>query len=129
MSNYKVSTTGYNVALGSLVTLVPQPRSDGIKVARRTYAADGTVYGEGVYIELEYNIVKSPVQLDLIYDQFGLDITVSTKQITILIPGVEYTDTRYNGLAVRPLIGPDLVRQNYFLRRLIILVKFLELAS
>lgn len=129
MSNYKVSTTGHNVALGSLVTLVPQPRSEGIKVARRTYAADGSVYGEGVYIELEWDVVEDPAMLDAIYAQFGLGVLASTNEVTILIPGITYLDTRFNGLATRPLIGVDLRRNQFFLRNLTILVKNLALAG
>lgn len=127
--SYKVGI-GYDVAEIDLVEFPAhlQPHSEGIRVARRDHAVAGNVLGEGVYIDLDWDTVEDATQLAAIYAFFGLDGSISTSNVTVLIPGNMFTDLRYNGIAVRPLIGQDLRRTNYYLRDLTILIKMLRLA-
>lgn len=109
---------GHGVALMSLADIDPQPASAGAKATRRTYSADGAVHDEGLYIALEWSVVESATALDDLFDQFGLD-SATTAAVTIYCPNQLHAFTRYNGTAVRPEVG----RNNYFLRDIVIIVK------
>lgn len=117
MSTYKVAE-GSGVALVSLVTVTPQPRSDGVKPTRRSYSADGTPHDEGLHVQLIWDFVESATDLDDILDQFGLDVATSA-DVTIYVPNQLHVYTRYNGKAIRPDIG----RRDYFLRDLNIIIR------
>lgn len=117
MSDYRVKE-GLNQALVDLVAIDPQPRSAGVQATRRTYAADGTVHDEGLFVELVYDVLEDATALDDLLDQFGLD-AATTANVTIYAPNQLHVYTRYNGLAVRP----ETRRNNYFLRDVTIVVR------
>lgn len=117
MSIYKAKE-GAGQALIDLITIVPQPRSDGVKPTRRTYSADGKPHDEGLHVNLVWDVVKNATELDDIFDQFGLDAATSAA-VTVYVPNQLHVMTRYSGLAVRPDIG----RRNFFLRDLSIIVR------
>lgn len=106
------------MALLSLTTISPQPRSEGVKPTRRTYSADGTPHDEGLHVVLVWDVVESATQLDDIFDQFGLDVATSA-DVTVYAPNQLHVYTRYNGKAIRPDIG----RRDYFLRELNIIIR------
>lgn len=124
MSDYRIGTS-HDMALENLTAITPQPRSEGVRPARRTYAASGAVVEENLYIELIWDVVGSPTAYQALLTQFGLD-SANTAAVTIYVPGPGYTYARFNGTAVRPEVGRDIVRRNYFLRNLTILVRQLE---
>ena len=125
--SYKIAT-GYDVALVSLADMVPQPRSTGIQYTRRTFGGDGSVYEEGPYIPLEFSMLESAAQYLALLTQFGLHDRL-TNGVTVLIPNDFYAETRYSGLAVRPQIGQDGQRRDYFLRDFTLLIKTLVVAT
>lgn len=126
MSTYKVAD-GHDVALISLNEVVPQPKSEGIKATRRTFAADGTVYDEGRYVELEFGMVPSVTEYQTLLSAFGVQ-TALTNDVTVYVRDETYAWVRCNGTAVRPEPGRD-VRWAYFPRSVTLLVKDLEAAS
>lgn len=129
MSFYKVAL-GFDVPDIDLVLIDPQPTSDGVQTTRRTHSANATIFGEGRYIELRWAVVEDESILDDILSVFGLDGADTTSEVTIHVPQPPIMAYNYfNGIAVRPEIGPDLRRRDYFLRDLVVLVKFLELAA
>lgn len=126
---YMVSSTGHDVPLLNLNTITPQPRSRGIQATRRSYAADGSVHESGLYIELVFDFKETPTDYQTLLTTFGLSATVATNDVTVLIPNPAYSETRYNGTAVRPEVGRDVARENMFLRDIVILIRDLEAAS
>lgn len=124
MPSYLIAE-GHNVALLDLDAISPQPRSEGLKAARRTYSPDGSVHEEGLYIELEWGLLGSATAYQALLTQFGLD-AAATAAVTIYCPGPDYSYARYNGTAVRPEVGRDVRRRGYFIRDVIILVRGLE---
>lgn len=114
---YKVKTN-HNQALVDLVAMNPQPHSRGVKATRRTFSADGTLHDEALYIQLEWSFVKDSADLSTLLTQFGL-ASATTANVTIYCPNQLHTATRYNGVAVRP----EVERNNYFLRDVVIVVK------
>lgn len=127
MSNYRIAA-GHDQALIDLDPITPQPRSEGVKALRRTYAAGGTVYEEGKYIELAWNVLGGATSYQAILTQFGLD-AAATAQVTLYVPDYNFAYARYNGTAVRPLVGEDIAQRNYFLRNVVILVRDLEYST
>ena len=125
---YKVKNTGHNVALVNLVNVAPQPHSDGIQATRRTVGADGSVYDEGRFIELEFSLVQGPTMYVALLTQFGVQ-NLLFAPVTVYIPDERLTFIRYNGTAVRPQPGRDMRRARFFPRNITILVKDLFASS
>lgn len=105
MSVYSVST-GYDVATLDLIAIVPQPTSAGVIATRRTQAADASVYEEGQYCELVFSALNSVTQYQALLTQFGI-LSSTSSPVTILVRSEIWSFTRYNGTAVRPLLGAD----------------------
>lgn len=125
---YKVSNVGHNIALGSLVNVVPQPHSNGIESSRRTFGADGSVYDEGKFIELEFDVIPNGTLYVALLTLFGVNNNLFA-DVTVLIPDERRTFIRYNGTAVRPSPGRDMRQSRFFLRGITILVKDLFASS
>lgn len=121
MSTYRAKP-GLNVALVSLTTLAPQPRSEGVKATRRVYSANGAVQDEGLYVELAWSVFVDATAYNAMLTVFGL-AAARTAEVTIYARNDLYVWTRYNGLAVRPEIGQDAAWSNSRLRDVRILVK------
>lgn len=126
-SAYKVKT-GFDQAAIDLVLMTPQPRSEGVLKVRRTYAASGAVIEEGSYIELVWDLVGGIAAFQTLLGQFGLGVAL-TSEVTIYVPEVYYAYNRFNGIAVRPELGRDVSRNNYFIRNITILVRDLSYAA
>ena len=127
MSYYSVGT-GHDVALVDLDLLDPQPTSTGVQATRRVYAASGAIVEEGYYIELVWNVIPSPAVWNSILNQFGVGGEF-TAEVTVRVPNKGFAFTRYNGTAVRPDIGKEVVREGYFIRNVKLLVRDLVLAG
>lgn len=127
MSVYKVAD-GHDVALESLNTVSPQPRSEGIKPSRRSYAADGTVYDEGRYVELEFSMVSTVTDYQTLLSAFGVQSALSN-DVTVYVRDETFAWVRMNGTAVRPEPGKDVRWRDMFPRDVTILVRNLETAS
>lgn len=129
MTNYKVSSLGYDIPLISLNNIVPQPRTEGLQYTRRTFGASGVVRDQAPYIEFLFTGMVESDYLALI-TQFGLSSSVNSNGVTIYIANDDLnTWTRYNGKAMRPEIGKDGSRRNFFVRDIVMLVKNLELSE
>lgn len=120
-SDYRVAT-GHGVALVSLVAVTPQPASPGPKATERSYGLNGAVYEQAPYIELVWSALDSPTEYASILSQFGLT-SVLYANVTVYIPNGAYAYARYNAVAVKPKIGEDGARENFFLRGFTILLK------
>lgn len=121
MSTYRVKT-GHNEALVDLVVLSPQPRSIGVEATRRSFAASGLVYDEGLFVRLLYDFTDSPTTYLALLTAFGL-ASASQANVTIYARNQRYAWQRYNGTAILPETGRDVTSSNFFLRDIIILVK------
>ncbi len=119
---------GHDVILASLTDISPQPHSTGVQATRRSYSANGDVTDQGLYIELLFEAVESNTAYGTLLTLFGVNVAL-TNDITLYCPGPALAWTRYNGTAVRPEVGRDLKRENYFPRAIIILVKNLAAAT
>lgn len=127
-SLYKVKNTGHGVALVDLVNVVPQCHSTGIQTTRRSFAADGSVYDEAKFIELEFNLVQGPTLYVALLTLFGVNNNL-TCLVTVLIPDERLAFVRHNGTAVRPSPGRDMRQTRFFPRNIVILVKDLSVSS
>ncbi len=127
MSSYKVKD-GFDQALVDLVTITPQPRSEGVLRVRRTYAAGGAVIEEGRYIELVWDLVGDIAAFQSLLNQFGLGSAL-TNEVTLYAPEQYYAYNRFNGVAVRPELGRDVSRNDFFVRNITILFRDLTYAA
>lgn len=130
MTDYRVAD-GWNVVLGSLTVLDPQPMSTGMQPSRRTYAASGNVAEEAHFIEFLWTMVETPTQYIAILTDFGLQglPPTYTNDVTVYLRNDLFSYQRYNGTAVRPEIGRDVKWADYFPRDVVILVKGLVLPT
>lgn len=126
-STYKVAL-GHDVASLDLDLVDPQPTSDGIQVTRRTFSGNGTVYDQGRYIELRWSVIEDEAEYNDLLQQFGIDGGDLTADVTISVPDDDYQYNRFNGIAVRPQLGQDARRRDYFIREMVIVVRNLEFA-
>lgn len=106
----------------------PQPHSTGVQTTRRTFAADGSVYDEGRFIELEFDFSEDPTTYAALLTLFGV-VNSLFADVTIYAPDERLAYVRYNGTAVRPQPARDMVRRAYFPRDITILVKDIFAAS
>lgn len=125
MTTYKVKT-GHDQALVDLADIAPQARSTGIRYTKRTYSADGAVHTAGPYVELEFDLVGNATQYLALLTQFGLHASLNA-DVTVYVKDDLFAWGRYNGVAVRPETGREVVWTRFFPRRIVILVK--ELAK
>lgn len=126
MTTYRVAD-GHDVALVNLDDIDPQPRSTGIQSARRTYAADGSVYDEGQYIELEFPSILTASEYQSMLSQMGVE-DVLTNDVTVYVRDETFAWVRKNGVAVRPEPGQD-VRWLTAPRGITLLIRDLEDAT
>lgn len=119
---------GHDEPLIDLVAIDPQPRCEGLKASRESFAASGVVVREGPYAELIFDVIESQSQYETMLAQFGLDALVSAN-VTVTLPNALYTSTRFNGRAVRPLASETVRHESYFIRNVRIVIRDLELAS
>lgn len=124
--DYKVKT-GLDQTLISLVNMNPQPRSEGIKVTQRSFASSGSIFNQGLFVELEWTMLVTDTEYQALLTQFGLLASYSAA-VTIYVPSDTFVATRYNGIAIRPEIGKDARRTNYFVRDVTIIVRDIEVA-
>jgi hypothetical protein len=119
---YKIAT-GHDVALLSLVALIPQPRCAGLMFARRTYAADGSIFQEKAYQEWVFDVLNvTDYQALCIACGIGTSGVLSA-QVTIQGLDAFYNFTRFNAIVVRPNIGSDGQRSNFYLRNFTLLFR------
>lgn len=127
MATYKVGE-GHDVALIDLVDIAPQPRSDGLKFGRVTPSAAGTVVREAPYIELVWSMIETPAEYQALLAQFGLDALTSAN-VTLYALNDMFSPTRYNGRAVRPILGAQGAQRDFFIRDVTILVRDLAVVA
>lgn len=114
-SDYRAAT-GHGVALGSLVAVNPQPRTDSTTQAvLRTHGLSGAVHESGLYIELLWSAIFTTAEYAALLDQFGVGAALNAN-VTVYVPDFEYVNTRYNGTAKRPEQGVDVRRTDYYIR-------------
>jgi hypothetical protein len=128
MTTYRVAG-GYNIALGSLTVLSPQPRSEGIKYGARRYSGNGSIYDENPFIELEWDVLETTTEYQAIIDIIFGVTRPKSNEITIYLRNEYYAWVRMNGIAVSPEPGKDARYRQYFPRDLTIVVKSLVIAS
>ena len=119
-SNYKIAV-GWNMQAGVLA-LDPQPRSPGVKATRRTYAASGAVYDEGLYVELLWSAIDDELVYVNILTHFGLHNNNLFSKVTVSARNDLFDYRFYNGIAMRPIIDED-VEWNYMPQNMRILIK------
>ncbi len=124
--NYRAAT-GSNVALLSLTTLDPQPKSIGIRPTRRVHCIDSSVLDDPKYVELEFSVIPTAAIYQTILGIFGLT-SATTAAVTVYVRDETYTWVRKNGIAVRPEPGAD-INWSYFPRNVVILIKELTAVS
>lgn len=118
MSTYRVADT-FDVALGSLTVLSPQPRSDGTKPTRRNYAADGTISDDARYAELEWDVIETAAAYLALLTTFGLHNAL-TNEVTLYLRDETFAFVRVNAIVHRPELGRD-AGWNIFARNVTIL--------
>lgn len=124
---YKV-LVGADQPLIDLVTIVPQPRSDGLRYGRVSHTGAGGMILENPHVVLVWDVIEDATDYDALLTQFGLD-GATTEDVTITLPNQLFAETRYNGKAVRPVAGETVKREGYFIRDVQIIVKNLTVAS
>lgn len=124
---YKVAD-GFDVVLGSMTDISPQPRTEPIRPTRRSFPASGVPIDEGDYVEFIW-AVMTETQYQSILTQFGLSGSATSNEVTVYVNDGTFTAVRKNGLAIRPIVGDGLVRDGYQVRDVIILVRNLEDAA
>lgn len=115
---------GHDVALEDLLVVIGQCSSIGMQFARRQYAASGIVVDELPYIELNFSTLNISRYQSLL-TQIDL-LTATTGPVSVYIPDQNFNWVLRNGTAVKPEIGTDGQRTNYWLKDFTFLVKNLQ---
>ena len=122
----------YAVAPGhgntAFTRLTPQPATEGLLVTRRVHGEAGTQEDEFLYTYHLYNVLGNMALYRAVLDQYGL-LTAKSNEITVTAKSQRYGWQRYNAVAVRPRVGVDMVRSDYFPRAIRILLKEMEMIA
>jgi hypothetical protein len=105
--------------------VTPAPRTAGVQVTRRNHSVSGGVEDAFLYVEMLWSSVGSESEFQSILTQFGV-LAADENEVTVMCRDATLQWKRYNGTAVRPQMGTDVRHERYFVRDLVILVKFLE---
>lgn len=124
---YKVGE-GSNIALVSLTTIAPQPRSNGLEYSRSSFAASGAVIREAPFVRLIWDVIEDDTEYNALLALFGLD-SATGAAVTVYVPGVRRTAQRFNGTAILPVAGDGMTHSQYFIRDVEILIRDLAVAS
>lgn len=119
---YKVAT-GHGHAVGAQTDISPQPATIGLEYTRRQYAASGIVIDEYAFIAFHWSMIETESQYQTLLGTFGLSASVAYANVSIYLQDHTYAWITRDGIAVRPFIGQDGSRNNYFLRDFTIVVK------
>jgi hypothetical protein len=119
---------GTDQALIDLVTITPQPASNGVEYTVRDDAIDGSVTEQGPHVVHRFDVMEEDADYLTLLTLYGLN-TATTALVTVLAESELYVATRYNGLAVRPEKGRDVQRRNTFVGGVEIIIKNLTAAA
>ena len=120
MSTYQVAD-GFDNEAG-FADVSPQPKSEGIKPSRRTYGGDGSVYDEGTYVELVFNMIPDVASYQSLLNQFGVQSAL-TNDVTVKVRNETFAFVNKNGTAIRPEPGRDVRWNKFFPRNVVILIR------
>ena len=124
----------YKVLLGTdqplidLVAIDPQPRSDGLRYGRVSHTGAGGMVLELPWIELAWDVIESADDYESLLTQFGLNNSTS-EDVTITLPNELFAEVRFNGKALRPVVGETVTRRDFYIRDVRIIVRNLSVAS
>jgi hypothetical protein len=122
---YRVKDT-HDQTLTENEDVVPQPRTTGVRVTRRSHSVSGGLKDEFLYVEMLFSSLESVTQYQAVLTQFGV-LSAMTNEVTIMCRDAALRWKRYNGTAVRPQQGVDVQWSRYFPRDVVMLVRDLEL--
>lgn len=117
--------TGFNIPFIDLLLIVPQPKTNGIRVTRRSNAVNSRVSDEGLYILFEWNVLQdAPMYQDILTLFDVLDNKVAP--VTIYARDGRLIWGRWNGRAIQPEAANDFEWNNFRPHNLKLLVKDLK---
>lgn len=121
---YKIAL-GHDVAPEDMAPIDPQPRTEGMQYTRRQNAASGIVIDEAPFVLFEWSMLDPASEYQNLLDQFGLT-TETTAPVSIYVQDQNYEWVLRNATVVKPLIGTDGGRNNFFIRDIVIVAKNLQ---
>lgn len=116
---------GHDVDLEDLLPLDPQPATVGYLFGRRSYAASGAVIDELPHVEYLYSALEDAEMYQSLLSQTGL-LVATTALVTVYVQDENYEWSLFNGRIVKPLIGTDGQRSNFWLNGFTFLVHSLR---
>lgn len=120
MPLYAVAS-GWNVALGSLVALDPQPQGDLVAPVVRNESASGQIHEIGGSVTLHYSTLEDEAMCLAVLTQYGLHNAL-TNQVTIYCRNGRMQWTRYNGVARLPKPNSEMKWSQYFARDIDVII-------
>lgn len=117
---------GHDLDIDDLSPIVPQLHSPGVMYTRRLPSGNDGVFDEGPFVPLEWNVLQGSALYQSLLSQFGLD-AAKMVAVTIVARDEVWNWARFNGYAVQPLPGEDIVWDRFYPQGVAILVVELEL--
>lgn len=124
LDTYRVGV-GWNLAIGSLSVIFPQPRSNPAAPTERKFSLTGKVYDEGEFMELYWDYFEYETEYTNMLLQFGLSGSNRSNNVTIYGRDSLFTFRRFNGVAQRPEGIQDVKRSNFFIRDVVLRITHL----
>lgn len=123
--SYPRVEVGHNVALASLVPIIPVPSHSPVTPVQRDWGAGGGVYDQGFYVCLRWEMVESEAEYLSLLTLFNLHAS-KYEAVTVYVKNSMLQWFRYNGYAQRPMPQTDMDWKNFFPRNIEIIVVDLE---
>lgn len=124
MTQYLV-LAGHDNPLEDLLPINPQPATIGMEHTRRQFAASGIVIDELPFVSLNWSMLDRGAEYQALLAQFDLT-TATTADVSVYVQDEYFNWVLRNGTAVKPFIGQDGSRTQFFLRDFTILIKSLR---
>lgn len=116
---------GHDVALEDLLPIDPQPACEGLQHNRRSFAISSAVIDEGPFWEFIFSALEDGDMYKGLLTQSGL-LVATTAPMSVYGPDENYDPILRNVTMVKPLVGTDGKRADFFLRDFVFLANSLR---
>lgn len=125
MATLYMIADGHDVPPESMSPFDPQPRTEGMQYTRRQYAASGIVVDEAPFVEFLWSMFETGAQYRATLTQAGV-LVARTALVSLYLEDDTFDGIVRNATIVRPFIGSDGKRTNYWLADFVLLAKNLQ---
>lgn len=118
----------HGIIFANLDPIIPEPKTTPVSPVQRNFGASGYHHDQARFAILEWDMVESETEYYTLLQQFHLHED-EVAPVTIYLKSERLEWTVYNGLAHLPEANTDMRWDNFFPRKITMMITDLEIAS